>query len=378
MPDTTDAFLQGHGVAVELPEIEAELTRLWGPAAEHVGGPDLDHPSLTRVVLANLIVARPGGDGGAIDGVLDTIASRYPCRTIVLRPTDDPRRRVLAEVAALCHLPAPGLPQVCSERITLGAGPKARDLLPGAIRPLLEADLPCILWWADTPSGDDPLFLELAAGATRVLLDPPDPADPAALLAALDPRRHRFARDIAWYGITRWREVVAGLFDPTDSREALGQIAGVTIRAAGARADRLPRAAAWLAAWLAGQLGWQCSGRNDAGPGQVDATFRSPAGNVAVRIETVADPSATMGRLREVLLTTRSAGGDRRFRVTRPDPASAEMRIEEGRAGQADQVRTVVAVEPDGATRVAAALESTREDPPYLAALPLAFRLLGA
>ena len=41
---TTDAFLSGEGVPVNLHDIETELIRLWGPAAERAGGPVPDQP----------------------------------------------------------------------------------------------------------------------------------------------------------------------------------------------------------------------------------------------------------------------------------------------------------------------------------------------
>ena len=142
----TDSFLEGQGIPVDLREIETELMKLWGPAAEQVGGPELENPHVTRIALANLVVESLEGDGECLRGVLETVIARFPCRAIVMRGADDPERRIAAEVSALCHLPAPGLPQVCSERIVLRAGPGAVDLLPGAVRPLLEADLPFVLW----------------------------------------------------------------------------------------------------------------------------------------------------------------------------------------------------------------------------------------
>ena len=57
MPDaTTDSFLEGQGIPVDLRDIETELAKLWGPAAEQVGGPELENPHVTRIVLANLVV----------------------------------------------------------------------------------------------------------------------------------------------------------------------------------------------------------------------------------------------------------------------------------------------------------------------------------
>src|SRR4051794_18035425 len=116
MPDAmTDSFLEGQGIPVDLRDIETELTKLWGPAAEQVGGPELENRHVTRISLANLVVEFREGSCESFGPVLDTVVARFPCRAIVLRGSDDPARRIEAEVSAMCHLPAPGLPQVCSE-----------------------------------------------------------------------------------------------------------------------------------------------------------------------------------------------------------------------------------------------------------------------
>ena len=52
----TDSFLAGQGIPVDLRHVETELTKLWGPAAEQAGGPELENPHVTRIVLANLVV----------------------------------------------------------------------------------------------------------------------------------------------------------------------------------------------------------------------------------------------------------------------------------------------------------------------------------
>ena len=140
----------------------------------------------------------------------------------MVRCSDDTERRITAEVSAVCHLPAPGLPQVCSERIVLHAGPNAVDLIAGAVRPLLEADLPFVLWWTTDPRLNEALFRDLGDECSRLLLDLPDPGTPAAALhLGLDPAICACSRDTAWYGLTRWRELVAQFFDPTvPSRDA--------------------------------------------------------------------------------------------------------------------------------------------------------------
>src|SRR5262249_51268260 len=263
-------------------------------------------------------LGRPA-DSARLQRALDTVTERFPCRTIVLRRTDEPGRSVAAEVSALCHLPAPGLPQVCSERIVLRAGPDAVDLLPGAVRPLLEADLPFILWWTDDPRTDEALFRDLADECSRLILDLPDPgADPAAIRLGLDPRINPYSRDTAWFGLTRWRELVAQFFDPPCHHEVLARIDSVRIAARSPVGDAPPRLALWLAAWLAGQLGWTPEGRPERSGGRLAARFRGPEGPVAVEIVTQADPSLAAPQLAATTLTARGDDGPETFGLERP------------------------------------------------------------
>lgn len=377
---TSDDFLRGQGVPVDLHDVETELTRLWGPATAEVGGAGGDNPHVTRIALANLVVVGRLLDLSRRQGELDTVSARHPSRTIVLSRTDEPGRSVRAEVSALCHLPAPGLPQVCSERIVLRAGPEAVDLLAGAVRPLLEAELPFILWWTSDPRGDEPLFRDLADECTRLILDLPDPgADPAAVRLGLDQSVCPHGRDAAWFGLARWRELVAQFFDPPCQPGTLGRIDTVRVEAVAPTADAPPRLAVWLAAWLAGQLGWAPLGRPDRSGGRLSARFRGPTGAVSVEIVTEADPSRPEARLRATTLTTRAAGDSdaETFRLSRSSRTAPEVRVEADSTAFCRLPRTVLAPELDPARRVSAALESSRNDPPFQCALPHALWLLG-
>lgn len=375
---SSDAFLNGQGVPVELHDIETELTRLWGPAAERIGGPELDQPHVTRIVLANLVVESRADDCTRLQEVLDVVTARYPSRTIVLRRTGDSERAIGAEVSAVCHLPAPGLPQVCSERIVLRAGPQAGDLLPGAVRPLLEANLPFVLWWTDDPRLDERLFRDLADECSRLILDLPDPsADAAAIRLGLDPEINRHSRDTAWFGLTRWRELIAQFFDAPCHVEALARIDSVRIDVLSPVAGATPRLAIWLAAWLAGQLGWKAEGRPERSGGRLTATFRGQSGLVAVEI--AAEPSEIpTAILIGTTLTARGGDGQERFRLRRSAPGSAEVHVEVSSPSFCALPRMVVAPELDAARRVSAALEASRHDQSFKNALPHALWLLEA
>jgi glucose-6-phosphate dehydrogenase assembly protein OpcA len=373
-------FLSGQGVPVELHDVESELARLWGPAAEQVGGPEVEHPNVTRIVLANLVVYARDAGAARLEGVLDTVTARYPSRTIVLQRTADPGRSIQADVSALCHLPAPGLPQVCSERILLRAGPNAGDLLPGAVRPLLEADLPFVLWWTDNPSADEPLFRDLGDECTRLILDLPDPGTPtSSLRLGLDPTICPHSRDAAWFGLSRWRELLAQFFDPPVHNQNLVRIDSVRIEAIAPSNQTPPRLAVWLAAWLAGQLGWKPVGVPDRTPGRLAARFQGPSGAVALEVVTEVGTSGTVAELSATTITTRAQASaePERFRLSRASRHSSEVHVEINSCSYCTLPRTVLAPELDPARRVSAALESSRIDPPFQNALPHALWLLG-
>ncbi|WP_435007256.1 glucose-6-phosphate dehydrogenase assembly protein OpcA [Tundrisphaera lichenicola] len=375
---TSDAFLNGQGIPVDPGQIESELSRLWGPAAERAGGPELENPNVTRIVLANLIVEAGPDCPGCLEATLDTVIGRYPCRSIVLKKTSAPGRTLSAEVAALCQLPTADRPQVCSERIVLRAGPEAIDLLPGATRPLLEANLPSVLWWTEDPRRDEKLFRDLAGECSRLILDLPDPeADPAALRLGLDPSINRFARDAAWFGITRWRELVAQFFDGPNPTEALSRIASVEIRAEVPGSPGIPRSAAWLVGWLAGQLDWAPIRREEKEPGRVQATFRGPSGEIPVSIRTEGSSASGLAQILDVNLTARGPDGDDSLHLNRCSPTSPQVRVIVSSPSACALPRIVNAPEPDAPGRVAAALESSRHDLPFGRALGPTLWLLG-
>jgi glucose-6-phosphate dehydrogenase assembly protein OpcA len=277
------------------------------------------------------------------------------------------------------------MPQVCSERIVLRAGPQAGDLLPGAIRPLLEADLPFVLWWTDDPRGEEALFRDLGDECSRLILDLPDPGtDPAALRLGLDPSITPYGRDTAWFGLTLWRELVAQFFDPPGHLDTLARVDSVAIEAlvpaTGAAAEAPPRMAVWLAAWLAGQIGWTPQGRPERSPGSLRATFDGPTGPVTVAITTKTDPNLAIAQINATTLTTRpgrdASEGVSTFKLQRTSPQSPEVRVEVDAPNYCTLPRMVLAPVIDPPRRVAVALESSRLDPPFKNALPHVFWLL--
>jgi glucose-6-phosphate dehydrogenase assembly protein OpcA len=383
----TDSFLEGQGIPVDLPNVENELANLWGPAAEQAGGPELENPHVTRIVLANLVVESFQGQCKSLGPVLETVIAQFPCRAIVVVESADSERQITAEVSALCHLPAPGLPQVCSERIVLRAGPDATALVPGAVRPLLEADLPMVLWWTGDPRRHEALFRDLADECSRLILDLPDPGTGVeAIRLGLDPQLCPFSRDSAWFGLARWRELVAQFFDVSCHIDSAKRIDSVQIEALSPDPKRPPRLALWLAAWLAGQLGWKPHGQpqNEAASAgsTFNAEFEATGQVVKLTISTGPIPTGLPAtpRLTGVTITSRGPQGEgvETFRLSRPVPESRAVRVEVHAIGSCSLPSIVEAPELDPARRIAAALESSRVDPPFHKALPICLWLLGS
>ncbi len=371
---SSDAFLSGQGIAVDLSKIETSLASLWGTTAVREGGPDVENPAVTRISLANLVVADLGS--ALSDDVLDTVVARYPCRAIVVRRDKSVGHQVVAEITALCHLPAPGMPQVCSERILLRAGDKAIPLIPGAIRPLLESDLPHILWWVGDPRDDLDLFNAMGAETNRFVLDLADPsASIDAVRTAIDQNVNPFSRDLSWFGTTRWRELSAQFFDTVGQEMYLGRIRKVAITAEASSAEAIPRVSAWLAGWMAGQLGWVPKSHLRTAPARWVATFSSPTGDVEVTFTTELDDTAVPAHLATVTLTASEDDGDPiAFRLVRLDDQVVVEVVGHDRPRLPRMVQSPEFTVPD---RVSAALESARNDPPYRKALPIALWLLG-
>ncbi|WP_165232348.1 glucose-6-phosphate dehydrogenase assembly protein OpcA [Aquisphaera insulae] len=380
---STEAFLQGQGIPVDLREIESQLQQLWGPAAERVGGPETEHPNVTRVSLANLLVERLAADVESLRPVVEQVLSKYPCRAIVIRGTNAPEKRITAEVSALCHLPDPGMPQVCSECIVLNAGPNATDLIAGAVRPLLEADLPLVLWWTTDPRDNEALFRDLGDECSRILIDLPDPGTSLeSLELGLDPAICSCSRDVEWYGLTRWREVIAQFFDPPCHHETLARIDSLQIQVETPEPSRPPRLAIWMAAWFAGQLGWKPRGTpsRDCSPdGCVfQADLDGPAGSVRVEIVThpVGNGLPARPAIRGVTLTAQGKEGPERFRACRCSPGSDDICIDARSPDYCKLPRTVRSPELPDSDRIAAAFHASRIDPPFDNARPIALWLL--
>jgi hypothetical protein len=93
-------------------------------------------------------------------------------------------------------------------------------------------------------------------------------------------------------------------------------------------------------------------------------------------ILTEVDPGLAGARLLGATLSARGPEGTASFRLSRPSVQSSEVVIAVDSPASCTLPRKVLAPELDAPHRVAAALESSRNDPPFDRALPHALWLL--
>jgi glucose-6-phosphate dehydrogenase assembly protein OpcA len=253
-----ETFTAGVETAVDVAQIERQLHELWQLAAESEKDPT--QRQITRACLFNFIVlSETEAEATHASEVISTLTSRHPCRAIALSvASNSPTSELTASISADCHLTGTGQKQVCCEQIAIHASGQSVAHLGSAVLPLLESDLPTIMWWPGNFLTRMDLFRRLVAVADRVIYDTSTWPDPQPQLAGLVRVLTEYPRcsftDLSWTRLGLWRKLAAEFFDEPHCCAELTQIRAVDIVH-----GRGPGAAlrAWLyGSWVAAQLRW--------------------------------------------------------------------------------------------------------------------------
>ena len=215
------------------------------PELRHkAGGRD----SATRTAVMTLvIVTGPDDDVGYALSTARAIGANHPCRLLVLRPDLDSIPVIDAE-AHLWRAQAPESPHpVYFEELHMDIGGQAASHLASIAGPFVLADLPVVIWFPSTlPDPTDPL-LRLASA---VFVDTrwADSSDLAhSYRALLELANHQPVVDLSWVRLQPWRELLAGLFEPEQTRCMLTGVRQATVLG-----NTSPRH--MLGGWLMSQL----------------------------------------------------------------------------------------------------------------------------
>jgi glucose-6-phosphate dehydrogenase assembly protein OpcA len=258
-----------------------ELADLWVSLGAEGGAGVLRACTLTLVVLEEA-----SGDAAALGETIAALMPEHPARTIVVKLSGAGERALAERVYAQCWMPFGERRQICCEQIEITASDAALADLPSVVLPLAAPDLPVIVWSRSARLFEMPPFGAIARMATKVVVDSAKFADPkrALRLLAETARSGVPLGDLAWTRLTRWREMLARLFENRDYLAKLARISSVRV----ACNAEFSTAAWYMGAWIGDALrdaGVSAKIVVGAGPGPAPLSLELAGGGFRVALE---------------------------------------------------------------------------------------------
>ena len=237
-------------VPLDPDDILRNLSRMWTGLGKPVNGTPSEGGVLRACSLTLVVIEAPDEDSPSLGETLAALMPRHPARAVVIHSGD--AGAPTAQVTAQCWMPFGQHRQICCEQIEITTGENGLNDIVPILGPIAAPDLPLILWCRGTEALRAPSFGRLAALAARVIVDSSRCSDPKAAIATISglARSIRLG-DLSWTRLTRWREMVAEVFDNPGYAGRITRIARVRVTYGGAEA---PAAAYYMAAWLADSL----------------------------------------------------------------------------------------------------------------------------
>ena len=215
---STDATLLPNGRDVPFADIESTLARLARDGRRRKGGP-------ARALTATVVVV---GDHERLVPAAEALARLSEAEGV---------RAIL-----ISH----GEQTAPAARVTehaIGIADLAPRFLNNAVAALRLSSLPTAVWWR---GGSPESLQEIAHLADRLIIDVPDPLPAWSVVPSILERSA--VTDLRWTRITRWRSVIAHLFDlPEVQRQPVSRLSVVAPD---------PFAARLFAGWLRSALRW--------------------------------------------------------------------------------------------------------------------------
>jgi glucose-6-phosphate dehydrogenase assembly protein OpcA len=241
-----------------------ELSNLWVDLAKEKDG---DAGVLRACSMTLIAAVDEEDDPGHIGETIAMLMREHPSRAIVVRVRDTTEFYLSAQVLAQCWMPFGDQRQICCEQVEITSSLASLGDLPAVLLPLMVADLPVVLW-----SRSQPGMKALAGIADKVILDSEKAGDIAGVLEFA--KQHRVG-DLAWVRLTRWRELIAQIFE---NKCYLAELDGLTRTRITYTGEQPKPSAFYLAAWLErSETVWE-HGEEDA------VALETAAGEVHTRI----------------------------------------------------------------------------------------------
>ena len=229
-----------------------ELSELWVSLAKQPG--DGQGTGVLRACAMTLIaVVDESEDPASVSETLAELMHEHPSRAIVIRLSESRVPMLAARVVAQCWMPFGQRRQICCEQIEITASDASVPDLPGVITPLTVPDLPVILWCRGSRVFELPDFPLLASVSQKVIVDSAAFPGSARIVREIAGFMHagRLVADLAWARLTRWRELIAQIFENRCYLAGLAQVRRVRVGFSG---EARSSSAYYLAAWLLDSL----------------------------------------------------------------------------------------------------------------------------
>jgi glucose-6-phosphate dehydrogenase assembly protein OpcA len=235
--------------AVQVEKLLGDLAQVWLDL-----GKQQEEGGVMRACAMTLI-ALVEESAGTSD-VSDTVAGimqDHPSRAIVVR-VDGASAEIDAHASAFCWKPFGRRQQICCEQIDFRSSRERLAAVPSVLRGLTVANLPVVLWVRSPGLLDLDGFLELADLSDKAIVESRGERDWRRIAnrvgALLD--SGKAAADLAWTRITRWRELIAQLFENDSLAQHAGNIRTITVSHSSPEPGP---AATYLATWIRLALG---------------------------------------------------------------------------------------------------------------------------
>jgi glucose-6-phosphate dehydrogenase assembly protein OpcA len=313
-----ERFARGEPIAVEVGEIERELSSLWQQASQTAGA------AVSRAVLWNLVVPTRGRAGlEKTKALCDAIAPAVPVRAIALCLDDAAGGQELSATidSNVVSQPSGGRVVYCEE-ISLTGPPGAETHFGAMVRALQVPGVRTATLWMDATMPSALLARELLPVTRRLIVDtgscarPVDLRDLEALAARALPRP---VADLGWLRLSSFRLLFAGVFDPPVGGAPLRRASRLTVRyRAGGDASAL-----LLVAWLGLLLDWKPVRGAETPEGGLRFELERPGGHP---VQALLVPSAAACD-RSAIIGIELADGRDEYTVRRTAVDEAEVRV---------------------------------------------------
>jgi glucose-6-phosphate dehydrogenase assembly protein OpcA len=240
--------LVGEPHPIDCANVRKELSRIWGEGPQD------------RVRLSTMNLVMVVNDPADLEGMgedLQILCEHYPARVYVAVLD---KESMDAEITGWYTMGCRGT-QVYNEQVTFHIPSGCVPQLPSLLAPLYQMDQPIFLWWRGKPGFEESIWERMIDSANRIVVDT-STAD--GLLATLnrqvrDPYHQELAfSDLEWTRQSRWRNLLAGLYDKPDAAEHLKVVTRLEIGFVPGPTGALS-APFYMAGWLAAKLGWHVS-----------------------------------------------------------------------------------------------------------------------